>query len=60
MYDSGVKALDNIDGELDENSRSTFSSLNSEVSKHSCGLEEVIIYSIIAFLDYTFLLSSVI
>lgn len=41
VYDSGVKALDNIDGELDENSRSTFSSLNSEVSKHSCRLEEL-------------------
>lgn len=59
MYDSGVKNLDNIDGELDENSRSTFASLNSEVSKHSCRLEEVIIYSTIV-LDYTFLLSTVI
>lgn len=41
MYGSGVKALDDITGELEVNSQSTFDNLNSEVSKHSSALEDV-------------------
>ncbi|KAI4368806.1 hypothetical protein MLD38_017320 [Melastoma candidum] len=40
IYNSGVKALDDISVELDKNTRSTFSYLNSEVSGHSSRLEE--------------------
>ncbi|PSR90014.1 Kinesin-like protein [Actinidia chinensis var. chinensis] len=38
---SGIKALDDLAGELDGNSRSTFEHLNSEVSKHSSALEDL-------------------
>lgn len=41
MYGSGIKALDDLAGELDSNSQSTFGRLNSEVSKHSSALEEL-------------------
>lgn len=41
MYGSGIKALDDIAGELDENSESTVGQLNNEVSKHSSALEDV-------------------
>ncbi|XP_050291706.1 kinesin-like protein KIN-5D [Quercus robur] len=41
MYGSGVKALDDITGELEVNSQSTFGNLNSEVSKHSSALEDL-------------------
>lgn len=41
MHGSGVKALDDITGELEVNSQSTFGNLNSEVSKHSSALEDV-------------------
>lgn len=41
MYGSGIKVLDELAGELDGNSQSTFGQLNSEVSKHSSTLEEV-------------------
>ncbi|KAE8038952.1 hypothetical protein FH972_011412 [Carpinus fangiana] len=41
MYGSGVKALDDITGKLEENSQSTFGDLNSEVSKHSSALENL-------------------
>ncbi|GMP89151.1 hypothetical protein CsSME_00040843 [Camellia sinensis var. sinensis] len=41
MYGSGIKALDDLAGELDQNSRSTFGHLNSEVSKHSSALEDL-------------------
>jgi len=41
VYGSGIEALDNIAVKLDGNSQSTFSSLNSEVSKHSHELENV-------------------
>ncbi|KAK6144553.1 hypothetical protein DH2020_021373 [Rehmannia glutinosa] len=41
MYGSGIKALDDLAGELDSNSHSTFGRLNSEVSKHSSALEEL-------------------
>ncbi|KAK9280536.1 hypothetical protein L1049_014228 [Liquidambar formosana] len=41
MCGSGIKALDDIAGELDENSKSTFGDLNSEVSKHSAALEDL-------------------
>jgi kinesin family protein 11 len=44
MYGSGVKALDDITGKLEENSQSTFGDLNSEVSKHSSALENVIYF----------------
>ncbi|KAK1394579.1 kinesin-like protein KIN-5D [Heracleum sosnowskyi] len=40
MYGSGIKALDDIAGELDENSKSTVGQLNNEVSKHSSALED--------------------
>lgn len=41
MYGSGVKALENLAGEFDDNSQSTLRHLNSEVYKHSSALEEV-------------------
>ncbi|XP_010253418.1 PREDICTED: kinesin-like protein KIN-5D isoform X2 [Nelumbo nucifera] len=41
MYGSGIKALDDLAGELDGNSQSTFGNLNSEVSKHSSALEDL-------------------
>ncbi|XP_022852560.1 kinesin-like protein KIN-5D [Olea europaea var. sylvestris] len=41
MYGCGIKALDDLAGELDGNSGSTFCRLNSEVSKHSSALEEL-------------------
>lgn len=41
MYGSGIKALDDITGELDGNSHSTFGHLNSEVAKHSTALEDL-------------------
>ncbi|KAL8514604.1 hypothetical protein ACS0TY_013627 [Phlomoides rotata] len=41
MYGSGVMALENFAGELDDNSQSTYRQLNSEVSKHSSALEEL-------------------
>lgn len=44
IYNSGVKALDDISVELDKNSRSTFANLNNEVCGHSSRLEEVHIY----------------
>ncbi|CAA0823153.1 P-loop containing nucleoside triphosphate hydrolases superfamily protein [Striga hermonthica] len=40
MYGTGIKALDDLAGELDCNSQSTFGLLNSEVSKHSLAIEE--------------------
>ncbi|CAK7331674.1 unnamed protein product [Dovyalis caffra] len=40
MYGSGIKALDDMAKELEENSRSTFGSLNTEVSKHSHAVED--------------------
>ncbi|KAL6532629.1 Kinesin-like protein KIN-5D [Orobanche hederae] len=40
MYGSGIEALDNMAGELDSNSQSTFGRLNSEITKHSLALEE--------------------
>ncbi|KAG5515401.1 hypothetical protein RHGRI_036452 [Rhododendron griersonianum] len=40
-YGSGIKALDDLAGELDGNSRSTFGHLNSEVGKHSSALEDL-------------------
>ncbi|KAL0370040.1 UNVERIFIED_CONTAM: Kinesin-like protein KIN-5D [Sesamum angustifolium] len=41
MYGSGINVLDDLAGELDSNSHSTFGRLNCEVSKHSSALEEV-------------------
>ncbi|KAF8402800.1 hypothetical protein HHK36_010891 [Tetracentron sinense] len=41
MYGSGIKALDDLAGELDGNSQSTFGNLNSEVSRHSSALEDL-------------------
>ncbi|KAL8495559.1 hypothetical protein ACS0TY_019627 [Phlomoides rotata] len=41
IYGSRVMALENLAGELDDNSQSTYRQLNSEVSKHSSALEEV-------------------
>ncbi|XP_077239637.1 kinesin-like protein KIN-5D [Tasmannia lanceolata] len=41
MYGSGIRALDDLAGELNGNSRSTFGNLNSEVSMHSSALEDL-------------------
>lgn len=41
MYNSGIKTLDDLAGELDGNSSSTFANMNLEVSKHSSALEDV-------------------
>lgn len=41
MYGSGIKTLDGIAGDLEGNSQSTFSHLNSEVSNHSSAVEDV-------------------
>ncbi|KAM2016659.1 hypothetical protein ACFX16_047048 [Malus domestica] len=40
MYGSGNKALDGIARDLERNSQSTFSHLNSKVSNHSSTLED--------------------
>ncbi|KAM1653925.1 hypothetical protein ACFX2K_006379 [Malus domestica] len=40
MYGSGNKVLDGIAGDLEGNSQSMFSHLNSEVSNHSSALED--------------------
>jgi len=41
MYGSGIRALDNLAGELDENSQSTFGKLNTQVQMHTSVLEDV-------------------
>ncbi|GAA0173613.1 microtubule binding motor protein [Lithospermum erythrorhizon] len=41
MYGTGIKALEDLAGELDVNSQSTYNIVNSEVSKHSSALEEL-------------------
>lgn len=41
MYGSGIRSLDDLAGELDGNSQSTYGKLNSEVSKHSSALQDV-------------------
>ena len=58
MYGSGIKALDGIAGDLEGNSQSTFSHLNSEVSNHSSALEDVSI-NLTIFLVFRFLPDSV-
>lgn len=40
-YNSGIKSLDDIAGNMDKDSQSTLNDLNSEVTKHSCALEDV-------------------
>ncbi|EOA26502.1 hypothetical protein CARUB_v10022551mg [Capsella rubella] len=40
-YNSGIKSLDDIAGNLDKDSQSTLNDLNSEVTKHSCALEDM-------------------
>ncbi|XP_049933922.1 kinesin-like protein KIN-5D isoform X2 [Nymphaea colorata] len=42
IYGSGVKTLDDLAGELDQNSHTTFGSLNSQVSIHSNSLEDLL------------------
>ncbi|XP_042509913.1 kinesin-like protein KIN-5D [Macadamia integrifolia] len=42
MYGSGIKALDDLAGELNGNSQSTFGNLNSEVSRHSSAHEDLL------------------
>ncbi|KAF9598448.1 hypothetical protein IFM89_027881 [Coptis chinensis] len=42
MYSSGIKSLDDLAGELNGNSQTTFGKLNSEVSKHSLALEDLL------------------
>ncbi|XP_071721316.1 kinesin-like protein KIN-5D [Rutidosis leptorrhynchoides] len=41
MYGSGIKSLNDIADELDENSQSTFGHVNSQVSKNSSALGEL-------------------
>ncbi|RWR95516.1 kinesin-like protein KIN-5D [Cinnamomum micranthum f. kanehirae] len=41
MYGSGIRSLDDLAGELDGNSQSTYGNLNSEVSKHSSALQDL-------------------
>ncbi|WOL08474.1 kinesin-like protein KIN-5A [Canna indica] len=40
IYGSGIRALDDLSGELDKNSQSTFERLNSQVILHSSALED--------------------
>ncbi|CAL9134934.1 unnamed protein product [Musa textilis] len=40
MYGSGIRALDDLAGELDKNSEYTFGRLNSQVLNHSSALED--------------------
>ncbi|XP_008783640.2 kinesin-like protein KIN-5A isoform X2 [Phoenix dactylifera] len=40
MYGFGIRSLDDLAGELDENSQSTFGKLNSQVIAHSSALED--------------------
>ncbi|KAJ4903174.1 P-loop containing nucleoside triphosphate hydrolases superfamily protein [Raphanus sativus] len=40
-YNSGIKSLDDIAGNLDKDSQTTLNDLNSEVTKHSCALEDM-------------------
>jgi kinesin family protein 11 len=40
-YNTGIKSLDDIAGNLDKDSQSTLNDLNSEVTKHSCALEDM-------------------
>ncbi|XP_020582997.1 kinesin-like protein KIN-5A [Phalaenopsis equestris] len=40
MFGSGIKVLDDLAGELDENSQSTFGNLKSQVLTHSSALED--------------------
>lgn len=41
MYGAGIRALDDLAGELDGNSHSTFENVNSEISVHSSALEDL-------------------
>lgn len=41
MYGSGIRALDDLAGELDKNSQSTYGKLNSQVLMHSTTLDAV-------------------
>jgi hypothetical protein len=41
MYGTGIGSLDELAGELERNSRSTFKNLNSQVKSHSESLETV-------------------
>lgn len=41
MYGTGIGSLDDLGGELEKNSRSTFENLNSQVKSHSESLETV-------------------
>lgn len=43
MYGSGIRALDDLAGELDKNSQSTYGKLNSQVLMHSTTLDAVCI-----------------
>ncbi|GAB2274291.1 Kinesin-like protein KIN-5D [Dionaea muscipula] len=40
-FGSGIKALNDLAGELDENTQSTYAKLDSEVSRHSSAIEEL-------------------
>lgn len=40
-YNSGIKSLDDIAVTLDKDSQTTLNDLNSDVTKHSCALEDV-------------------
>lgn len=41
MYGSGIRSLDDLAGELDKNSLSTFEKVNSQVQSHSSAVEDV-------------------
>jgi hypothetical protein len=41
LHGSGITALDNLAGEIDINSQTTFEKLNSQVQSHTSALEKV-------------------
>jgi hypothetical protein len=44
MHGSGITALDNLAGEIDTNSQTTFEKLNSQVQSHTSALEKVSLF----------------
>jgi kinesin family member 11 len=41
LHGSGITALDELAGEIDMNSRTTFERLNSQIQSHTSALENV-------------------
>lgn len=54
MYGSGFRALDDLTGELEGNSQSTFIGLKLQVSNHSSGLKDVSYFCFILIYVYAF------